>query len=650
MNKISLFLVSFCVLFSLSMNGKPKLVPKNAQDVDIVILSSYNPDVKNISDNISAFYEECKALNLNNNISIEDLHVQNLPECFQWKDRLWKIIQKYYEKGRRPVIFVLLGAEASSAYFSLDKPELKSIPIIIGMRGRDVIKLPSDESVDLRTWSPKHYDLVTDFSDYNIVGGYVYSYDFQKNLDLIKFFYPKRDSLYFVTDNTLGGLAMQAGFKEFIDKGNSKYKVGYIDGRNLNYLEVNSAMSSMGNKSVILAGTWRIDRSNKIVVRDASYTFGSVCKKVPVFSVSDIGLGHWPIGGYSPVYHVTGKELAKDVANYLKTGEKKTVTPIDNKYIFDVQRLKMMNLSLNRLNVKYEVVNKPFSVYEQYKVLVWIAALIFCIILVSFFMLIYYLRKSKLQTVRLIAYSHEMVVIKNIAEKARAESEKANKMKLKFIADMSHEIRTPLNAVVGFSQLLTNGDYAISEDEKTTYGEYILANNDILLKLIDDILCISKIDSGKISFNKNDTDIVALCNFAMLSSSVRLESKVTMLVKSSHPKLIINTDKDRVLQVLFNLINNSIKNTASGSIVIEAKLEDDGKKMIEVSVTDTGCGIPKEKAELVFHRFVKLDSYKQGTGLGLAISQSIIENLGGRIYIDTTYTNGARFVFTLPQK
>ena len=192
-----------------------------------------------------------------------------------------------------------------------------------------------------------------------------------------------------------------------------------------------------------------------------------------------------------------------------------------------------------------------------------------------------------------------MVVIKNIAEKARAESEKANKMKSKFIADMSHEIRTPLNAVVGFSQLLTNGDYAISEDEKTTYGEYILANNDILLKLIDDILCISKIDSGKISFNKNETDIVALCNFAIQSFSVRLESKVKMLVKSSHPKLIINTDKDRVLQVLFNLINNSIKNTASGSIVIEAKLEDDGKKMIEVSVTDTGCGIPKEKAELV---------------------------------------------------
>ena len=619
---------------------------KIAEDKSIVIVSSYNPDVKSINENVSAFYEECTRRRVTNTIALEDIHALNLPECFVWKDRLWGVLKKYYENGKRPAAIVLFGNEATAAYFSNDKPQLKETPVVIGMGSSNIIKLPDSDTIDLRKWNPRPYDLTKDFSDYNIIGGRLYQYDVKKNIELINYFYAKRDTLIFISDNTLGGLIMRSTFIDQM-KDNKKYVTRFIDGRTSTFLDINEYLGNLGSGSVLIVGTWRIDSSNRFLVRNTTHTLGAGNPTLPAFTLSDVGMGHWTVGGYSPKYHIMGKYLADDVIDYLQKGEKRAPVLVPNKYIFDHERIKLLGLSLNGFTAGYEEVNKPVSPYQEYKATILTVLALLIILTVSLVTSLGFLRRSKRLQRELILHGKELERMREKAEQARQEADAANKMKSRFIADMSHEIRTPLNAVIGFAQVLTSTDIHTTDEEKTEFGKMIMLNGELLLKLINDILDISKIDAGKMQFDIAPTDIVSLCHMAATSAAATPKEGVEIRTDISTDVQTIDTDKNRLLQVLSNLLNNAKKCTERGSITITMRTVE-GEDAIAVSVTDTGCGIPKEQAAKVFERFKKLDVFKQGTGLGLAISRAIIEQLGGSIWVDTTYTAGARFTFTHP--
>ena len=619
---------------------------KIAEDKSIVIVSSYNPDVKSINENVSAFYEECTRRKVTNTIALEDIHALNLPECFVWKDRLWGVLRKYYENGKKPAAIVLLGNEATAAFFSTNKRQLKTTPVVMGMGSSTIIKLPDSDTIDLRHWNPRPYDLTKDFNDYNIIGGRLYQYNVKKNIELINYFYAKRDTLVFFSDNTLGGLMMRATFIDQM-KNNKKYVTKFIDGRTSTFLDINEYLSNLSTGSVLLVGTWRIDSSNRFLVRNTTHTLGAGNPTLPAFTLADVGMGHWTVGGYSPKYHTMGKYLADDVIDYLRKGKKKAPTLVPNKYIFDYERIKLLGLSLNGFTADYEEVNKPISPYQEYKGTILTVLALLIILTVSLVTSLGFLRRSKRLQRELILHGKELERMKEKAEQARQEADAANKMKSRFIADMSHEIRTPLNAVIGFAQVLTSTDINTSDEDKQEFGKMIMLNGELLLKLVNDILDISKIDAGKMQFDIAPIDIVNLCRMAATSASATPKEGVEILTDIATDELFIETDKNRLLQVLANLLNNAKKCTERGSITIGLKKVDD-EDAIAISVTDTGCGIPKEKAEKVFERFKKLDSFRQGTGLGLAISRAIVEQLGGKIWVDTTYTGGARFIFTHP--
>jgi signal transduction histidine kinase len=222
-------------------------------------------------------------------------------------------------------------------------------------------------------------------------------------------------------------------------------------------------------------------------------------------------------------------------------------------------------------------------------------------------------------------------------------------MKSAFIANMSHEIRTPLNAIVGFSQLLIEPDIPLTTEEKTEYGGYIKMNSDTLLNLVNDILQISKMDAKSLVFNIVDTDMVEICRTAAESARTNLTPGVSIETKLPNHPVPVQTDILRLQQVFNNLLSNAKKFTDHGTITVAIEFSPVPDE-IRISVTDTGCGIPADKADYVFQRFKQIDSFKPGTGLGLSITRSIIENLGGRIWLDTEYHNGARFVFSHPTK
>jgi signal transduction histidine kinase len=231
---------------------------------------------------------------------------------------------------------------------------------------------------------------------------------------------------------------------------------------------------------------------------------------------------------------------------------------------------------------------------------------------------------------------------------ARDKADEINKMKSSFLANMSHEIRTPLNAICGFAEVLSSDDAHVLESTDKRYISQIIQNNaNLLLTLINGILDMSRIESGKMKYHNEEFDWVEICKQTLLSVKTATHSEVDFKFETKHDTLKIVADKQLMTQILINLLNNASKFTKKGSITLNLSGND---KYITVSCTDTGIGIPLEKQKNIFDQFVKLDERSQGTGLGLALCKSIIEHYNGLIWVDNEYTDGARIVFSIPRE
>lgn len=227
---------------------------------------------------------------------------------------------------------------------------------------------------------------------------------------------------------------------------------------------------------------------------------------------------------------------------------------------------------------------------------------------------------------------------------------KANDIKTSFVQNMSHEIRTPLNSIVGFSQLLSLPDGMITEEEKQEYGKHIINNSNMLTMLIDDILNLSDIDGGIYKINLGDEMVMGICERAINTVTYRVPAGVDLRLECEvDDRYIVYTDGRRVQQVIINFLTNACKHTTAGEIVLRVSLKEN-PGMVTFSVTDTGTGVPPEKAEFIFKRFTQLDNFTQGNGLGLNICSIIAEKLEGEVKLDTSYKNGARFTFTIPDR
>lgn len=232
--------------------------------------------------------------------------------------------------------------------------------------------------------------------------------------------------------------------------------------------------------------------------------------------------------------------------------------------------------------------------------------------------------------------THELV-------KAKEKAEQSDKLKSAFLANMSHEIRTPLNAIVGFSELLANNEDLENKDE---YVKIIQSNNEQLLRLIGDVLDLSKIESGLIDLKYETFDLVGVFQDLYEAFQPKFaESKVQFLLDSPYAECKISLDKGRLIQVVSNFLTNAIKYTVSGHIKMGYSYENKG---IKLYVEDTGIGIPKDKQERVFMRFEKLDSFAKGTGLGLSICKAIAKVKKGKIGCISEEGKGSTFWIWFP--
>lgn len=359
------------------------------------------------------------------------------------------------------------------------------------------------------------------------------------------------------------------------------------------------------------------------------------------------------------LHHLTLKEL------YMRSGDHAAATAeLDSMYELRVSYFnKMLDEDLQSKAAKLDNERLKFEKtmleleekrrHQQYVTAIISITALFAIVALAIFLALR-IRSSR----RLQAQNLQLEEARAHAEEAKAHAVRAQQraehselMKTIFIQNMSHEIRTPLNAIVGFAQLLAEPDIAdtFSDDEKREYSQLIGGNADMLMTLVNDILNISDLESGKYKMNLAPCECNDVCRFCLKNVEVRQPAGVRMyFTTEADDSFSLYTDRQRVQQVLTNFLTNACKHTSKGEIHLHLSLSENPGN-VTFSVTDTGSGVPADQAEAIFERFTKLDSFKQGTGLGLAICRMIAEILHGEVKLDTTYTaGGARFVFIHP--
>ena len=258
-------------------------------------------------------------------------------------------------------------------------------------------------------------------------------------------------------------------------------------------------------------------------------------------------------------------------------------------------------------------------------------------------------RDSEDKALTLIGASQDITPRKKMETElrdAKEQAEESNRLKSAFLANMSHEIRTPLNAIVGFANVLP---FVEDEEEQRSYIHIIETNTEQLLRLINDILDLSKIEAGTITLEESETDINQMMDEILRVGALKLEGKkVRINMAESIPDCTVLTDRNRLIQVLTNFVTNAIKFTDEGEIRLGFRKEDDTH--LRFYVSDTGCGINMAGQQEIFERFVKLNPFAQGTGLGLSISKLIIEKMEGSIGVESESGEGSTFWIVIPYK
>ena len=604
-------------------------------DHPVLIISSYNPDSRQTSDNISNFMEEFQRLGGTCGVELENMNCKSFSESPLWKTRMAGILSKYRDT-KEPSLVILIGQEAWAAYLSLEDSVRGDVPVMTALASRNVVLLP-EQGADLKTWMPESLDFFADFAGSPIKSGFVYQYDVAANIRMIKRLYPQTEHIAFISDNSYGGVTLQAHVVKEMKKF-PELSLVLLDGRVNTIYTISDKLHSLPPRTVLLMGTWRVDMNDGYFMRNATYAMMEAAPGLPAFSITSVGIGYWAVGGVVPVYRALGRDMARQAVRVLANPKNSEIEIISCETVMDGKLVKERKLDIASIPGPIRLVNVTPGFYEQYKYHIWGVAAVLVILLTGLLITLYFFYRTK-------RLKDELEVSEAALREAKDRAEESNRLKSAFLANMSHEIRTPLNAIVGFSDVLSAGDTAI--DDQRGYFEIIKANSDLLLRLINDILDVSRLEADRVTLTLEKCDVVQVCMQVTASVTQARRSSNRIVFESAADSLEIRTDIQRLQQVVINLLSNADKFTENGTITL--KLEPDMRNRTALfSVSDTGCGIPPEKRKRVFERFEKLNEYAQGTGLGLSICKLIVEKWGGRIWIDSQYTRGARFVFTHP--
>ena len=630
MKKNRIFLLLCCALLPALLRAQ---APQERES--ILIISSYNPDTRRMSGFIAEFERNIMASGIPCDIYVETLECKSINDAPIWMSQTENMISRYENKGLRAI--VLLGQEAWASFVSLGHIPKDVMCFCCYVSSNGIVLPPPEDSLGM--WLPPSINYMNMTDSLNNVGGMLNKYDVRRNIELVRSLFPEAENIAFISDNTYGGISLQALVREEM-KNYPDMNLVLVDSR-----EGDDAMhetyASLSHRSAAILGTWRVGRDGEYLMQRSLNDLVQFNPRIPVFSISQIGIGDVAVGGYVPKYENAASVIASQIKEYYASGkiDGTHFRLTDGQYLFDSRKLKELKIAeyaLPKGSVVEDTVAAKLSKYSHYIEL--LVAGIVLLVLLLVFVAALFLRTRRLK--RTLEEREGQLVV------AREKAEESDMLKSAFLANMSHEIRTPLNAIVGFSSLMQGEE--LSQEERAEYCAIVVNNSEMLLTLLNDILDISSLECGKIKFNCSSEEILQVCQHVLMTTAHTRQEGVEGRLECAVGSYMLVTDVHRLSQILINLLTNAGKFTSQGSITLGVEI-DEAHREVLFSVADTGPGIPLDKQEMVFNRFEKLDgNKKKGTGLGLAICRQIAMIFGGRIWVDPTYTAGARFVFAHP--
>lgn len=460
-------------------------------------------------------------------------------------------------------------------------------------------------------------------------------YYVKETVELIYKLIPDMKRLAFISDDRYISEETRGDVKEAVEKNFPDLRLELLSTTQLSTEMLLDTLHSYTPNTGIIYYSW-FESHNE---NDNNYLFDHIQEIItnftpsPLFLLSPENLSNNTFAGGYYVSTESFCDSLLEILNRILNGEQARNIPggvggEGNAYLcYPV--LKSYNIPSSRYPDDAVYVDKPQTFFQQHCVKI-ISSSVFLLFLIA--AIVYYIRILRK------AYSR--------LSEAMEKAEQANQLKSVFLANMSHEIRTPLNAIVGFSNMLPSTE---DRAEMREYADIIETNTDLLLQLINDILDLSKIEAGTFDFYPSSIDVNQTMEEIEQSMRLRLKnSDVTLAFTERLPGCLFYIDKNRLIQLLANFVNNAIKFTQTGTICMGYRMTD--TDTIYFYVSDTGCGMSNEQCEHVFERFVKYNPFIQGTGLGLSICRTIVERLGGKIGVDSEEGKGSTFWFTLPYR
>ena len=463
---------------------------------------------------------------------------------------------------------------------------------------------------------------------YNITAIYQPFY-IKETLELMQRIQPEIRNIAFISDNRYISLCAQKDVEQTLADHYPSLKLHLLTTTRLSTEQLLDTISRYNRETGILYYSWfskQMQQNNYLNDNIQRIVYGFA--HYPVFTIADLQVEN---GNFAGGHYISLSDFSQEAIHTLQKIINGTPardipphTGGEPQTYLNYRHLKLHNTDSNLYPGNAIYYQRPPNFYERNRLAIICIIALFCALII----------------ILVMRFRFYWQVRQEIREREKAEE--ANRLKSAFLANMSHEIRTPLNAIVGFSTLLANEE---NLEERQEFIKIIENNNELLLQLINDILDLSKIEAGTLEFIYSDVDVNSLLTEIEQSNRIRnRHPEIQIFFEERLPQCIIHTERNRLTQVINNLLTNSMKFTTRGSIRFGYRQE--GNRL-RFYVKDTGCGIPADKIDSVFGRFVKLNNFQQGTGLGLSICKTIVEKLGGEMGVESEEGVGTLFWFTI---
>lgn len=585
---------------------------------EVLIITSYDSNDKWESKLLIGIYDVLKDEEFKVLYKVENLSLNNKDNSYlQTQAQLLKL---KYEQSSFDLIITLddEALDFASTYSSII---FKDTPIIYGG-----INNPSKLS---------QYP-------YNTFTGVIEQHNVIGLIDFILANHKETKEINILLDNSIFSSTVEDDIKVNSSYYSNKIKFNFLKSDYIK--DIKEMLSTVTQPHInIVVGTFKMDNDFVPIARDSISELRK-CSDCKIYTLNSRYLNSAIIGGHVTHGVEHGKTIGKVASKILHGEAINSIPPIydsNGSYVFNYHELKRNNISRDELPKNTIIINGPLSRGTFFRLVLFSLTMlvIFCLIIITF------------QTIE----KAKNLKIADAERRRYEEVVKYDKMKTEFLANISHELRTPLNVMLSALQLLDvhkeNGDIIFKSSDIPNNLGYIKQNSYRLLRLINNLIDVTKIDAGFFQLHLENKNIVHVVEDITLSIAEYIESKgINLIFDTNEEEKYIAMDSDKIERIILNLLSNAVKFTPSGGTIFVDVCCDDTK--VSVSVKDNGIGIPKDKQEFIFNRFTQIDSSlsrnREGSGIGLSLVKSLIELHNGKIYLESELNEGATFTFELP--